>query len=674
MDTPETPAARSMDRRHVWIAGAIAALAWIVVLVFREPAAAIADLYPDALPPHPFLLPGHTLRLYLMLPATVTAMVLALLAPGALLVLAFGATCDIADFALKSFGASFAIHWLVHAAGVLAGLAWTPAGFIAAGIALSGLAWAVLLARVGRARAGSWPVATRADRRRAGWFVAIPALAVVALLPLIFWQDFTADGLEAFVIGRSLNDHVMPRFPNPSGLMGLGIGMSAMAYPVYWFSLLLGPLEAAARLPVALNLPLLFLALVALIEHRSPRGLRPLEELALVCVLAAFVVTLGFNGSYEPYAADLSAPTGFESLTVLAMASALLYLWRGETTAFVAFTVLAYLARPTGLLLVLLIGLGSLALGAAERRAWLRRSGIALLACIATYVLYEKIFVARSGTGAGYPSASILGRLQYLSFLDLRRFLFLVVPCGFLPALALPALRRQDPLARSLTIICVAYFGFFYVQAFVALHHFAPLMILPAVVFWRIVLHGADRAWPAPAALAGALLGTALALPPRYEVFRAARPVGRQLAFEAGDAFGTWAQYREAYERRRVVDVLFGADLVKEKPAEVLSLAPDVLIWYAHRFRPDPETANYVVRRETAAPPRGLTRIAAAEGLAMFVRDTAAWQAARRAPPRTDFRSPLFAIPSETLFWFRGVPAGNYDVNLGSLPLLWRLF
>lgn len=664
-----------MDRRRVLIAGAVVATAWIVVLLLRSSVAGLATMYPEALPPHPYFLPDQFLTIGVLSPLAVAAMVLVLIAPGALLVLAAGRVHGIADLAIKGFGTSYLLRWLLHAGIILVGLRWSAGLFIGTEIVLCIAAWSALMLRRAQFPEPFQRLAAGVERRRAIVALALPALLVVVLAPMVFWQDITADGLEALTSGLSLNDHVLPRFPNSIGLMGLGIGMAAMAYPTHWFVTLIGPLEAAARLPAALYLPLLYLVLTALIEEKAPRALRRVEELAVVGVLAAFVATLGFNGSYEPYAADLSAPAAFESLTVLAMASAMISLWRGQTGWFVGFTLLTYFARPTGFLFLLLMALGSVALKPADRRAWLRRIGIGMLACIGLYLLYEKVFIGIAGEGRGrYMTESILQRLQYLRFLDLRRLLFVVVPTGVLPALALFALPKQDRLARSLAIFCLLYFVFFFVQAFVALHHFAPLMLLPVAVFWRIVLRERVRRWPAAAALAGAALGVALAIPPGYDVFRAPRPIGRTTAFSAGDILGTYDQYREARDAFGIVSALFPGEVESDDPAVELTLAPDPIVYYAHRYRPEPGTAQYVFQATGSPAPIGTVEVAEADGMSVFVRDTLLWQEVRRSPPSTDFRSALYALPRETLFRYRGIPARNYDLNLATLPFIWRLF
>ena len=77
---------------------------------------------------------------------------------------------------------------------------------------------------------------------------------------------------------------------------------------------------------------------------------------------------------------------------------------------------------------------------------------------------------------------------------------------------------------------------------------------------------------------------------------------------------------------------------------------------------------QFTVRRD--ATKRGDTD----ETGSAWVRDRDEWDADRYHPPATGYRSRLYKISRETSFYFKGVPAHNYDVNLGSFPLIWRIF
>lgn len=199
----------SMDRRRALFAGAVVACGWAAVLLLRSSMAGLADLYPDALPPHPYFLPGQALRLWILTPVAVAASVLVMVAPGALLVMASGSARNVADVAIKGFGLSFLLRWLIHAAVILVGVPWSGGLFITVEIVLCAAIWSLLYVRAGRVPGLLQWFDTDGERRRAIMFLALPAVLAAVLTPLIFWQDITADGLEALTSGLSLNDSTL---------------------------------------------------------------------------------------------------------------------------------------------------------------------------------------------------------------------------------------------------------------------------------------------------------------------------------------------------------------------------------------------------------------------------------------------------------------------------------
>lgn len=673
--TPEA-ATGSLTMRRVPALGLAVAIVVAAGLGLPSVLQRVAGLYPGALPPHPFFIPRHGLLLYGATPLVVLGMVGMLLVPGFLMSLIAGGSRRPGLLAATTFGGALIVRGLAHTALKLSGVVPLGAGaFAVTEVVLDTALLGLLALRLHGGRAVSLP-AEREDRRRLWWMVALVALTVVLLLPAIFWQDMTEDGAEALEIGRSMASYVVPRFPTSvSGLMGLGVGMMTMAYPNGWFVTLIGPIEAAARLPMALYLPVLFAVITDLIEHRSPRRLGPTAEGAIVLALATYVVAMVFSASYTPYSADASAPATFETLTVLCIAATILFAWEGRTWWLLAFALLACFARPTGLMVLGLLAIGTVTLAPAERRGQLVRLVVAIVLCVVAATLYERVFVPRKadGLGVGYASSGILDRVRYLTLTDARRLLFLVVPGGILPTFALLFWRRQDPLARQLTLFCLLYFLFFYVQAFISLHHFVPVMILPVVVYWRIALAGEAR-WPAGAALIAAAVSLVLSLPRSFPAARPTRELGRAIDVRVGNLNGDWPAYRDALQARLGIRFLFRpewdvADAARERVGDALGM-----LYYASNTRTAADTVNYVIQLEGAAPPEGFTRVGIQRGLAMFVRDTARWRRDRDTPPSTDFRSAVYRIPRSTLYKFLGLQAHAYQVDLARMPLLWRLF
>ncbi|NNG15044.1 MAG: hypothetical protein HKM89_01100 [Gemmatimonadales bacterium] len=655
--------------------GVLLAFSVVGMVLTRGVPAAVRDLYPTALPPHPYFVPGNAALLYIALPFACVTAILVLLLPGIFLVLAHGRDDRLESVVIKGFGAALVLHFVTTTgAKLLLPGPIGPATFmvLAAGAGL--VTWGILAGRLRRFATMRWPLGDATGRRRLAWMMAIPWIAVVLLVPTIFWQDLSADGFEAMEIGRSLSWTVLPRFLTESGLVGLGIGMLPMAYPVHWFIMLFGPIEAATRLPLVLCLPVLFAALLALIEFRSPRRLGRLEDTVVVLALAVFVLTMGYSASYNSYFADLSSPAAFEALTITVMVASAYFLWSEQPWWFVGAAVLSYLARPTGLLFILLFAAGVFFV-APERR---RRTVFLVAATVGmwgiVYVAWEILLPSLTDSEVGYTASSIIERFHYLRLDDWHRVLYVVVPGGIVPALVLAAVRWQDRIARSLTFAAVGYFLVFYVPAFTNLHHFVPVMILPIAVFWRIVLRQSGPRWLAGAALVGGAAAFVVSMPRHFEIDRTMRLIGNATAYRIGDYGGPhYGAHRESYDGGKLLQQLFAADWdVADPSAELVGNLQ--LIYYASQAVEPGSGTNYIVQRQSEPPSPGFSKLGEDETGAIYIRDMDRWHRDRFRPRRTDYRNRLYDIPRTTLFSYWGIPAREYTLNLGALPLLWRVF
>ena len=658
-----------MTRRSIAAAGVLFAAAVLLLLALRNVPQRAEALFADALPPQPYFVADHFLLLYVLLPLAIVAAVVVMLAPGMFLVLATGGARDLAHLVLKGTLASFLVH-----AGTFSALklfidqpsraAWT-ALLCAAGAA----AWLWLAWRHGRGRPAGVAGAP-GDWRRLGWILALPALITVALLPVLVWQDLNPDGLEALTTGRSLNELILPRLPTGE-LAGLGLGMVTIAFPVHWFIACFGTVDAAARLPVVLYLPLLLAAVLALAELGAARRLCRLEEGVLVVALAAFLVTMAYSDTYHLYSADLASPANIDILATALMVATLGFLFGGETGWFLLTALFTYFTRPTALPL-LGFAFIAVALGVREgRHGLLLRIAAALALCLVAGLVFDKVLPRLMGVAFAQDAASLGGRIRFLRFDDVRRVLFVVIPCGILPALALGAWKRQDAIARVVTLVAAQYFLFFYVLAFVALHHFAPVMVLPLVVYWRVVLAQSRRGWLTGAAYAAAAVALWLSLPRTFAVDRSIRAIGRQTVWRVGDYDGAYQDYRAAFRHKNLLDTLFLPFNLNPDPSRNRLGTPWAQIHYSRRPAVPDSLTNYLGQPRTDPAPAGFTQVAGDSAVAVYVRDQARWLRDRSSPPTTVFRSPLYDIPRETLFSFWGRRAGGQYLDVKAV--LFRL-
>lgn len=669
---PEQSAGRPASSRFVLATLGAGALSLVLARLLAPSTATITDLWSAAIQARPYFVPSQAFRLYLLAPLFATAAVAMLLAPGTLIALglpsraARGWGSVIVEGFLWSYALRFGAHSLAKAAGATLSptLFWTVEAVLL-------VAAAVFLTRC--LASGEPPAVPEGPLRHLLWVLLIPAVVTLVMLPAIFWQDFTEDGMEALEIGRSLRWHVLPRFPDDGGYLGLGLGMVSMGAPVSWYIQMLGASEAAARLPLTLYLPVVAMAFVALAQHGRREWLRWTDDAMILLVLAAYVAAMGYSASYDAYGADLAAPTAFETLTLLCLSGIVVALWQGRMGLMMGFVALGIFARPTALMLVLLLGVATLGFYRGQERArMLRQLAIAFGACVLIIILYEKVYLGMLvGAPPSTGSGSVLERYRFLRFTDLRRLLWVVIPTGILGFLSLFAFNKQDRFARQLSIALLLYFLAFFVPAFVALHHFVPVMALPIVVLIRM-LHGAPSRLRG-VALVGCVAGLGLSVPHSLPVDRSTRAIGSRMAFEVGAYGDSPAGDSMALVGRYAVFDLFPPTWDVE-PANVHVGASMPFLYYSHRAGVEPSQADYLLLPEGVAGPAPFTSVGGRRGSVAWVRDSTVWEADLASPGITTFGNPIFRIGQETLFDFKGVPAGAYDFSMRSVPVLWRFF
>jgi hypothetical protein len=279
--------------------------------------------------------------------------------------------------------------------------------------------------------------------------------------------------------------------------------------------------------------------------------------------------------------------------------------------------------------------------------------------------VYDKIYIPSiiSDASFGYSSSSVLRRFRYLRVDDLFRINYVLFPSGILPMVALLAFRRQDPLGRVITLVSLLYFGFFYFQAFVALHHFVPVMLLPLVVFWRMYLH--QESWlrrvSLPAVVLTSVVALWLSLPRHFEINRTVRAIGQKTAFLVGD-YST--DFQTQVGRAHLLFKFIPPDWeVPDATTELVS-GYGSIIYYATRPKTLNMPINYIVQSLGDPAPLGSTRVAADKVAALYVKDVQQWHRDRFRRLQTDYRSPLYDIPRTTLFQHWGAPQGKYTIDL----------
>ena len=481
---------------------------------------------------------------------------------------------------------------------------------------------------------------------------------VLLLLPAIAWVDFDSDGLELLALGRSISSQFLPtlwtgKFPPTD------IGMITASYPVGWLVALGGVGEVAARLPAIGYAVAIAVGVLALAEQKARRVLTNGEVAMMLLGVAAVVLTLAFNAAYSPYSTDMASPTSIDLLVLAFLLAAVYFVFEGATRWTAASVMLLALTRPTALLLLVMLTAGIFAV----ERDW--RSPRWRNALVGVAVSVVVILVHSVATGTTDADAGAMSRVRYLRFDDWTRLRYLIVPAGVIPALSFFSWRRMDATSRALTLLTLAYFAFFYCMASYSLHHFAPAMLLPLVVFWR----EAARRESVPGTpwrlvvSTGVVAAIALAVPRSFAVYRDNRRLAADLSYEIGDYRGNFEAMSRAFEGRRAVTALFASPFELDPQAARLT-DPLALVHYAAASGNPGAATQYVVRDSSATPPAGTVAQATLGGATLYVRDVDRWQRERLAAPGPAPRSRFYNVPRTSLFPHLTVEAGLATLDI----------
>lgn len=647
-DAGETSSAPPDAMRPLVTLVVLIVAASLPVIVDRSAIQSAASMHALADSANPYWLPRFAPLLYLRVPLVTLSAIALLLAPGVLLASALGATADWGRWVLASIALALVV--VSASAGVVQ---------FATGEPLRGGAFLLV---IGVCAAASGALAWRSAVRGRAMLPphspgptidATVALAILAaaLVPKLLWENFNGDGVSAFETARLLLRKPLP-FWNPAAgpeLAGFpGVTSMLFAYPASWFIRIFGETEAAARLPFLIGLLGVFAGILTLASagRPSPPG-RPARVLVWGA-LAVYAVTVAYSATYSPYSADIAMPAAQDTLMVAMFMGVMCAAVTGAAGWLALFAVLSYVALPSA---IPLLGMLVIALVAVWRPVPWRTiavlAGTVVLCIIAGAALMRIDASGSARPGGEYGMAALLDRLLVIQFGDWRRVLYVVVPSGIAPALALLFWSRQDAIARVITLVTVQYFAFTYLQAYAVLHYYIPAMIFPVAVFWRIAPAGprAGLAWRA-AAVAGLGIALTVAIPRDRPPFTAARHVARRIQIRVP---GYGESNPAALRAATALHLVFPYDWDRRVPS-VLASSPLVWGYYARgsggsRIRPD-----YIVQPDTSRAPAGFHGIGQYETFSVYVRDDSAWARDLRLRPPSPAASPIFRIAPDVAF------------------------
>ncbi|WP_170399733.1 hypothetical protein [Ruegeria arenilitoris] len=481
--------------------------------------------------PSPYFIAQDALFLYVWVPLVTLSASALLVAPGLLLALGIAAPDDRFE------------HWLLK--GFTFSLFGVPAAAAAvqaiSGLPLVGTAFIlliVLLCLPGIALLANRPVPNILQGR--GWDVAgmilLPLLVLLLMAPKFYWEALNDDGAHSFLNATLFIARGLPFWPPESGPLG-GYPTPKMMAEVFLqtgFMRVFGPSEAAIRFAYLPGVSILLGVMLAFV--RSPNDRTDIWSVfGLSAALLLFSFVMAFNPSYNPYFADIALPMTREPLIVLGVLGFILFFSENRFGWMAVVSTLALFTSPNGVLLIGFFLMAYLLLNRFQPIRQVIGAGLITLGIVALSSLIALLLerAGLTGSASEFSTGAILRRLRFVTIFDTQRILFWLLPCGILPGLTLLAWRWQDTLSRTLTLMTVTYVLFFYVQAYRILpHHFAPAVLLPLIVFWRL---RPVQAAPAPGfamALAGLAVSTWISWPETLRPFSVTRDLGHRIAIE----------------------------------------------------------------------------------------------------------------------------------------------
>jgi hypothetical protein len=595
-----------------------------------------------------YWVPQHAVLLYGWTPIVVLSAFILVLGPGLVLVYAASSVRSAAAWMLLGLASSSVLlSVVVEVTEAITGGALQGRGFstLACALTLACTVVGVVIATPSRRM-----VIERRERQVIASAVIASALLLVLLLPKFLWEAFNGDGAHAFEATRLLLRSPVPFFGSDAGPVSSypGITSSLSHYPVSWFLRLFGSIEASVRLPYLLFLSAgLYAGLMALIQ--SGRRSDDVVHGAWLSWLGlgVFTVVMTFSASYDAYHADIALPATRE---VLVVAWFLGFLWSFAEQRRAWLPVLAalcYLTSPMGMVLIgLWIALTPLIWRPVPWNSVFVTGGL-LVVFVAFGRLAPSLFdvLALRPPGEEHALGGLVARVLNVQLTDWRRILFLLIPAGILPALCLFAWKWQDQVGRLVGAIALAEFGFFYVQRRVGLHYFAPAMVLPLAVFWRMVPALPGSRYLRAGVVVAAVAALAVSLPAETAPHAASRTVGLRIEDRLD---GYDASLPSAFRRSTLLASLFPGVSHPSVPRDAYGGSPLAWFYYAHRSDMSGK-ATYWLQRAGDPPPPGARLLSEKNGAALYVGSDSALSLHRIFRPPTTI-APIFRLRKRTLF------------------------
>jgi len=600
--------------------------------------------------PSPYFIPEYFFLLYIASPVVILSSCLLLLLPGLFISLMLNAAVSVEKWLLYSLGLSIVVISAVIES-VEAALLSPLLGddFLLAVFLISLFCLFLLLIRLRRGSQILFPVMSIETKNLIYSIIIVPFILIAVLTPKLFWENFNGDGMHAYESSRLLLFQAFPFWDPATGALTSfpGITSALFTYPASWFIRIFGEFEVAARLPYILFITALFGAIVTLIKYGKHKQISITEVSLIWAALVIYTITMGYSASYNPYFADFALPATQDTLQILSFLGFIIAFLDKKPGWLLLFVVLTYTSLPSGLLLMFFWCVAVLLLVRPVPWKILFLVAGYILLIIVSSMLFKTYSPFLNSSGE-YEISGFLNRFAFLQVSDWRRLTYILVPTGFIPVLALLFWRRQDTVTRAITLVIVVYFLFFYLQAYISLHHFSLVMILPIIVLWRtdIAFNQFYYKYTIILVLTGIIAGLVMAFPDNTQVNTHYRKIGKTMYF---DVKGYHEMKPGIFRSIEVMNdiITFGSDV---RVPDKLYYMPKILWLYYSQGNIRNNKNNYILKESNKISPSDSGKIYTRNGYSLIIRNLDIMKKDLAIRPDTPPGSRVFTIPRKILF------------------------
>jgi len=630
-----------------------------------EPIRQTLDMHDLASLDNPYWVPDHAMLLYVLTPLASLAMAVFFLSPGLLLMATYGDEKRLTHWMMAGFAVSLVL--IVAATMVfqlITGIVPKNTTFFMLVAVVMAICLGIAVFRTGTGQ----PLLINLRGEGGELVMAIVVTwAIIALLsPKFYWENFSGDGSGSLQFARNYIHTLWPFWSPDAGTIQKAPGLTSVLFvlPESWYVRLIGETEYSVRVPYMMYMLMLFPLLTTLIRWGRDVAMNVPDMVLLGAALFVYTLSVIYSGGYNPYFGDSPMPAVRETLAVVAFLGFIYFFLDDNRVMMIVMAVLAHTSIPTGGLWLLLWPAAVFVVW--RPIPWNRLVFCGFILCIAAFIsIIVPILIKLVGLpfpGGEFNAKSIIDRLRYVAFIDWQRFAFPSVPVGIVPALFVLTWKHQDKVARTLTLVSVVFFLFFYAQGYrVLLHHFIPVMMPLLIILWRSdLLSRANLALPLRGAVAVGLAASLyLAWPKEMTMHTFDRHVGEHLAAEGprfvsapketGDRFPGFEP--KALDTAHVLlGRLFPIGWRESDAAERFFGAP--LAWYFYsEFEKDPDqVVNYVIKPVEDATPEDGRLFDTHNGYGLYIRDEALYQEHYNTKLTQNSGAQIFVVSRDIIF------------------------